>query len=228
MSKESSHRGDTTASTYIDPGADTKEGYAISKRSRTLARSVVGDASVEDRVRQRCSVAVGDFAMAGLLRFHSDPVPAALAALGNHAPIITDIRMVQVGIQKKGHRCEVLCALDFGGGIAKEQEITRSSAGFLALRERLPGSIVVIGNAPSALISLCGMIREGVRPAVVIGTPVGFVNAAESKELLRTIDIPSISTEGTRGGTPVAVAATNECITLFIEGTSNEGPGHRL
>jgi precorrin-8X/cobalt-precorrin-8 methylmutase len=72
------------------------------------------------------------------------------------------------------------------------------------------------------------MIREGVRPAVVIGTPVGFVNAAESKELLRTIDIPSISTEGTRGGTPVAVAATNECITLFIEGTSNEGPGHRL
>jgi precorrin-8X/cobalt-precorrin-8 methylmutase len=219
MSKESSHRGDTTASTYIDPGADTKEGYAISKRSRTLARSVVGDASVEDRVRQRCSVAVGDFAMAGLLRFSNDPVPSALAALGTHAPIITDIRMVQVGIQKKGHTSEVLCALDFGAEIVKEQEITRSSAGFLALRERLPGSIVVIGNAPSALISLCGMIREGVRPAVVIGAPVGFVNAAESKELLRTVDIPSISTEGTRGGTPVAVAAINECITLFIEGT---------
>jgi precorrin-8X/cobalt-precorrin-8 methylmutase len=57
---------------------------------------------------------------------------------------------------------------------------------------------------------------------------VGFVNAAESKELLRTIDIPSISTEGTRGGTPVAVAAINECITLFIEGTGNEGPADRL
>jgi len=228
MSKESSHRGDTTASTYIDPGADTKEGYAISERSRILARSVVGDASVEDRVRQRCSVAVGDFAMAGLLRFSNDPVTSALAALGTHAPIITDIRMVQVGIQKKGHTSEVLCALDFGAEIVKEQEITRSSAGFLALRERLPGSIVVIGNAPSALISLCGMIREGVRPAVVIGAPVGFVNAAESKELLRTVDIPSITTEGTRGGTPVAVAAINECITLFIEGARNEGPGHRL
>ena len=228
MSKESSHRGDTTASTYIDPGADTKEGYAISKKSRTLARSVVGNATVEDRIRQRCSVAVGDFSMAALLRFTNDPVPAVLAALDAHAPIITDIRMVQVGIQKKGHASDVLCALDFGAEIAKAQEITRSSAGFLALRERLPGSIVVIGNAPSALISLCGMIRDGVRPAVVIGAPVGFVNAAESKALLRTIAIPSISTEGTRGGTPVAVASLNECITLFIEGTGHEGPDHRL
>jgi precorrin-8X/cobalt-precorrin-8 methylmutase len=228
MSKESSHRGDTTASTYIDPGADTKEGYAISKRSRTLARSVIGNATVEDRVRQRCSVAVGDFAMADLLKFCISPVPAALAALEAHAPIITDIRMVQVGIQKKGHTSEVLCALDFGAEIAKEKEITRSSAGFLALSKKLPGSIVVIGNAPSALISLCGMIKDGVRPAVVIGTPVGFVNAAESKQLLRTLDIPSISTEGTRGGTPVAVAAMNECITLFIEGTGNAGPAHRL
>jgi precorrin-8X/cobalt-precorrin-8 methylmutase len=136
--------------------------------------------------------------------------------------------MVQVGIQKKGHASEVLCALDSGAEIAKAQEITRSSAGFLALRKRLPGSIVVIGNAPSALISLCGMIRDGVRPAVVIGAPVGFVNAAESKALLRTIDVPSVSTEGTRGGTPVAVASINECITLYIEGTGHEGPDHRL
>ena len=228
MSKESSHRGDTTASTYIDPGADTKEGYAISKKSRTLARTVVGNATVEDRIRQRCSVAVGDFAMADLLRFRFDPVPATLAALEARAPVITDIRMVQVGIQKKGLKSEVLCALDFGAEIAKAQEITRSSAGFFALKEKLPGAIVVIGNAPSALISLCGMIKDGVRPAVIIGAPVGFVNAAESKELLRTIDIPSISTEGTRGGTPVAVAAINECITIFIEGTGNEGPAHRL
>jgi precorrin-8X/cobalt-precorrin-8 methylmutase len=223
MSKESSHRGDTTASTYIDPGADTKEGYAISKKSRTLARSIVGNDTVEDRIRQRCSVAVGDFTMADLLRFNNNPVRVALAALDEHAPIITDIRMVQVGIQKKGHKSEVICALDYGAEIAKEEEITRSSAGLIALQERIPGSIVVIGNAPSALIALCGMIRDaGIRPAVVIGTPVGFVNAAESKAILRTIDIPSLSNEGTRGGTPVAVAAMNECITLFIEGAGNE------
>jgi len=217
MSKELLHHGDTTTNTYIDPGAETREAYEISKKSRTLARTMVGNANDEDRVRQRCSIAVGDFGMADLMRFQLDPVPAALTALDNGAPIITDIRMVQVGIQKKWHASEVLCALDFGAGIAKEQGITRSSAGFLALREKLEGSIVVIGNAPSALLSLCEMIKTGIRPAVIIGVPVGFVNAAESKELLRTMDVPSVSTEGTRGGTPIAVAAINECITIFIE-----------
>jgi precorrin-8X/cobalt-precorrin-8 methylmutase len=204
---------------YIDPGAQTREGYEISKKSRMLARNAIGDANPEDRIRQRCSIAVGDFSMAELIRFSGNPLAATIDALRQGAPIITDIRMVQTGIQKKGHTSEVLCALDFGADIARDRGITRSSAGFLSLRENLAGSIVVIGNAPSALLSLCGMVKEGVRPAVIIGTPVGFVNAAESKELLRTMDVPSLSTEGTRGGTPVAVAAINECITMFIEGT---------
>ena len=216
MPEESSRRADTSASTYIDPGATTKEAYLISKTSRTLAREKIGNKTPEDRVRQRCSIAVGDFAMADLMRFSGDPVTATIAALKAGAPVITDIRMVQIGIQKKGHRSEVLCALDFGSDIAKAQEITRSSAGILALRERISGSIIVIGNAPSALLVICDLIKEGIRPAVVIGTPVGFVNAAESKALLRTIEIPSISTEGTRGGTPIAVAALNECITILI------------
>ena len=203
---------------YIDPGAQTKEAYEISKKSRMMAREVIGDANPEDRIRQRCSIAVGDFSMAELIRFNRDPVSATIAALREGAPIITDIRMVQTGIQKKGHSSEVLCALDFGAEIARERGITRSSAGFLSLKEKLTGAIVVIGNAPSALLSLCEMVREGTRPAVIIGTPVGFVNAAESKEVLRTMDVPSLSTEGTRGGTPVAVAAVNECITIFVEG----------
>lgn len=219
MSRESSRHAGTTKNTYIDVGADTQEGYAISTKSRALAREAIGNETPEDRVKQRCSIAVGDFVMADLMRFNNDPIPAVIEALRNGAPIITDIRMVQIGIQKKGHRSEVLCALDFGADIVKERGITRSSAGFIALKDRLPGSIVVIGNAPSALLSLCEMVKNGVRPAAIIGAPVGFVNAAESKALLRTIDIPSISSEGTRGGTPVAVAAANECITMFIEET---------
>lgn len=218
MSKELLRHGDTTGNTYIDPGADTREAYEISKKSRMLARTMVGNANDEDRIRQRCSVAVGDFGMADLLRFCNDPVPAAITALRQGSPIITDIRMVQVGIQKKGHASEVICALDSGAEIARERGITRSSAGFIALEKKLAGSIVVIGNAPSALLSLCKMIEAGICPAIVIGAPVGFVNAAESKELLRMTGVPSISTEGTRGGTPVAVAAMNECITIFIEG----------
>jgi len=155
--------------------------------------------------------------MAGLLRFQKKPVEAGLAALSRSAPLITDIRMVQVGIQKKGHESPVLCALDHGADLAAAREITRSSAGILALRDRLDGSVIVIGNAPSALLAVCALVRDGCRPALVIGTPVGFVKAAESKEELRTLDIPSVSNEGTRGGTPVAVAAMNEIITIHAE-----------
>jgi len=150
---------------YIDPGADTPEGYQISRTSRALARQVIGDRTVEDRIRQRCAIAVGDFVMADLVRFRGDAVAAGLAALERGAPIVTDIHMVQMGIRKKEHTSEVLCALDFGAEISAERGITRSSAGFLALRDSLEGSIVVIGNAPSSLLSLCTMIREGVRPA---------------------------------------------------------------
>ncbi|MBI0584277.1 MAG: precorrin-8X methylmutase [Methanomassiliicoccus sp.] len=218
MSEGSSRREATTGSTYIDLGADTEEGYSISRRSRQLARSTLGDNGPEDRIRQRCSIAVGDFAMADLMRFVNGPVRAGLDALGDGAAIFADIRMVQIGIQKKGHSSLVDCLLDHGADLARTRGITRTSAGMLALGERLNGSIVVIGNAPSCLLSLCEMHPRGVRPALVIGCPVGFVNAAESKEELRKLDVPSVSTQGTRGGTPVAVAALNEIITMFAEG----------
>jgi precorrin-8X/cobalt-precorrin-8 methylmutase len=226
MGEESSRPGDTTGSTYTDLAAVTPEAYAIASTSRNLAREQVGNATPEDRIRQRCSIAVGDFAMADLMLFAGDPVDAGLAALERRAPIITDIRMVQTGILKRGHASEVVCALDYGEEIALARGITRTSAGFVALRDRMEGAIVVIGNAPSALLVLCDMIREGVRPALVIGTPVGFVNAAESKELLRTIDVPSVSNVGTRGGTPVAVAAINEIITIHAERAGHAGPGY--
>ena len=216
MSKGSSPQEDITGNTYTDLGATTKEAYQISEKSRKMAKKAIGDQDYEDRVRQRCSIAVGDFAMAPLLRFIRDPVHAGFHALERQAPLITDIHMVQVGIQKKGHRSEVICALDYAGS-ASELGVTRSRAGILSLAGRLDGAIVVIGNAPSALLSLCDLIREGHTPSLVVGTPVGFVNAAESKALLRTLPVPSISNEGTRGGTPVAVAAINEIITIYAE-----------
>lgn len=216
MREELSPQGDTTENTYTDLGATTDEAYRISKKSRTLAKKTLGDHDYEDRIRQRCSIAVGDFAMAPLLRFVRNPVHAGLDALVHEAPLITDIRMVQVGIQKKGHNSDVICALDHADSAAS-LGITRSRAGILALAGMLDGAVVVIGNAPSALLSLCDLIREGHSPALVVGTPVGFVNAAESKDLLRTLPIPSISNEGTRGGTPVAVAAINEIITIYAE-----------
>lgn len=217
MSKGSLPHGDTTGNTYIDLGADTEEGYSISSRSRELARKALGDDGPEDRIRQRCSISVGDFAMGGLMRFRNGPIEAGLAALRDGRPIFTDIRMVQMGIQKKGHRSKVECVLDHGSELSRENGITRTSAGMLALQRELDGSIVVIGNAPSSLLTLCSLCERGVRPALVVGCPVGFVNAAESKVTLQSLDLPSISNEGTRGGTPVAVAAMNEIITMFVE-----------
>jgi len=225
MSKGSLRREDTTGSMYIDLGATTPEAYAISHTSRMLARKTLGNSGPEDRVRQRCSVAVGDFSFAELMRFERDPVAAGMAALSRGADVYTDIRMVEAGIQKRGHSSKVRCALDRGGEIATATGITRTSAGFQALGRELDGSIVVVGNAPSALMAVCRMIEHGARPALVVGTPVGFVNAAESKEVLRATDVPSISNVGTRGGTPVAVASMNELITMFSE-VGHEGPGN--
>ncbi|NLV26123.1 MAG: precorrin-8X methylmutase [Methanomicrobiales archaeon] len=219
MPEECSPPGDTTENMntdYTDIGADTAEGYAISSKSRELARRMIGNNGPLDRIRQRCSIAVGDFAMADLMRFHGDPVKAGLSALKNRSTIYTDIRMVQTGIQKKGHFSEVKCILDTPFTPDSTGK-TRTSLALMALGKQLDGSIIVIGNAPSALLALCDLIKKGTIPALVIGIPVGFVNAAESKELLRTLDIPSISNEGTRGGTPVAVAAMNEIITMFAE-----------
>ncbi|MDD1668357.1 MAG: precorrin-8X methylmutase [Methanomicrobiales archaeon] len=201
--------------TFIDPGARTEAARAISRKSRTIARAAIGDRTPEDRIRQRCAIAVGDLAMAKLLRFRNDPVGAGLDALRSGATLIADIRMVHAGILKTGHRSPLLCALDAGTPVAREGT-TRTAAGFHALEERLNGAIIVVGNAPSALFAVCELIDRGRDPALVIGTPVGFVQAAESKELLRTLPVPSISTEGTRGGSPVAVAAMNEIITVFM------------
>jgi len=201
---------------YTDIGATTPEAMEISRKSRRLISELVGNRTSEDRIRQRCVIATGDPSVAEILRFRHDPVDAGLKALEKGAPILVDIRMVEAGVVKKGHHSRIEAFIGRGDLLAQEQGITRTSAGVLALQEHLSGSIVVIGNAPSALLTLCRLMEEGTaRPELVIGAPVGFVNAAESKELLRQMDVPSISTEGTRGGTPIAVAAINEIINIY-------------
>jgi precorrin-8X/cobalt-precorrin-8 methylmutase len=123
--------------------------------------------------------------------------------------------MVEMGIVKKGHNSAVMTLLGAGDNLAASSGITRTSAGVFSRQNELSGAIIVIGNAPSALMALCELIESGmVMPALVIGAPVGFVNADKSKERLRKAAVPSISTVGTRGGTPIAVAAINEIINM--------------
>jgi len=202
---------------YSDIGASTPEALEISRKSRRLIAELIGDKSPEDRIKQRCVIATGDPTIAEILRFRQDPVNAGLKALEQRAKILVDIKMVEAGIIKKSHRSSIYTFIGRGDSLAKERGITRTSAGVLNCQKELPGSIVVIGNAPSALLTLCQIMEASTsRPALVVGAPVGFVNAAESKERLRSIDVPSISTEGTRGGTPIAVASMNEIINMFV------------
>jgi precorrin-8X/cobalt-precorrin-8 methylmutase len=201
---------------YTDIGATTPEALEISRKSRRLISEMIGDDTFEDKIKQRCVIATGDPSVAEILRFHGRPGEAGLQALERGAPIFADIKMVQAGILKKGHNSPIETFIGQGDALAEAKGITRTSAGVMALQEKLSGSIIVIGNAPSALLTLCDLIESGkVLPRLVIGAAVGFVNAAESKERLREIDVPSISTAGTRGGTPIAVAAINEIINAY-------------
>jgi precorrin-8X/cobalt-precorrin-8 methylmutase len=198
-------------------GARTKEAIEISEKSRAIVRDIVKGDSPEDRIRQRCVIATGDPVFADLMKLSNGSIEAGLEAIKRGSTIFTDIRMAQVGITKRGHNCSVRCILDDGEEMAEKTGMTRTSAGFVALEEELNDSIIVIGNAPSATLTVCDMIGRGLKPALIIATPVGFVNAAESKEAVRHLDVPSITCVGTRGGTPVAVAVVNELVEMAAE-----------
>jgi precorrin-8X/cobalt-precorrin-8 methylmutase len=200
----------------IDFGARTREAKEINEKSWSIAGRIVKGDTLRDRIIKRCVIATGDPAFSELMRFNNDPINAGFEAIKNGAPIFTDIRMAQVGITKRGHKCDVKCVLDEGLDIAEKTGVTRTSAGFMALENKLNGAIIVIGNAPSAALTVCRMIEEGLHPALLVATPVGFVNAAESKELVRTLFVPSITCVGTRGGTPVAVAVVNELVEIAL------------
>ncbi len=159
--------------------------------------------------------ATADFEFRDLLRFRNDPVKNGVRALRSGAPIVTDTHMVRAGI-----RDDLVEALE--GNLvcrikekktrqhANQQNTTCSRAAFERSREKLDRGIAVVGMAPTALDHLVHTIREErIRPEVVIGVPVGFVGAADSKKRLANLSVPSIYTKGRKGGSPVAAAVVN-------------------
>ncbi len=196
-------------------GASTAEAQRIALLSKQIVSKIVADDSAEGRVKQRVVMATGNSAFSGIVRFCNDPITAGVTAIQEGRCVYTDINMACVGISKDIER--------FGGNVRCElpdkmstvnSEKTRASAGFLRLGESLNNAIVVVGNAPSAAMTVAEMVRNGIRPALIVATPVGFVNAAESKKVIRALDVPSITTVGTQGGTSVAVAIINELIAI--------------
>jgi len=159
----------------------------------------------------------GDFDFLTSIIFHDKAVSAGLKAVEEKKIIFTDVTMVQAGINKKlGH--DVRCVLNDPEvmELASHEGITKASAGMKSLSHKLDGNIIAIGNAPTALIELVNMIKNnGLKPALIVGIPVGFVNAKESKSYLTTIkDVPYITNRGQKGGSTVAVAIINALIKM--------------
>jgi precorrin-8X/cobalt-precorrin-8 methylmutase len=159
----------------------------------------------------------GDPQLASLIRFSPGAVSSGLSAIAKGSPVFTDVRMVAAGINRHlAGACPVSCAMDETKG--RKPNPTRAAAAMRHLGKRLNGAIVAIGNAPTALLALLELVdSDGVKPALVVGMPVGFVQAKESKDELIKRDIPYVTIAGTRGGSALAVATVNALLKIAVE-----------
>ena len=197
---------------YIRDGATIyARSFAIIRSEAKLARF----SSQEERVAVRIIHACGMVEVADDIVFSYGAVAAARRALSEGAPILCDANMVAHGVTRARLPAEnaVLCTLSDPRVAALAQRLgaTRSAAALEFWGERLGGAVVAIGNAPTALFHLLEMLEKGApRPAAIIGMPVGFVGAAESKEALSAQQVvPYIVVKGRKGGSAMAAAAVN-------------------
>jgi precorrin-8X/cobalt-precorrin-8 methylmutase len=196
---------------------------AIEARSFDIIRELLPDLTTDDErempIILRVIHTTGDPSIAKQIRIHPLAIDAGLSALRAGASILADVKMVAAGINKtlaNKYGCQVTCVIDQPevAELAQRQHITRSAAAFQSFRDQIDGSIIAIGNAPTALFTLLDCVDAGYRPALIVGTPVGFVGAAESKAALVKRNIPFITIEGTRGGSATSAAIVNALMKL--------------
>ncbi len=165
--------------------------------------------------------AEGDAGIAPLVKFSPDGVEAGLTALSSQTPVVTDVRMVEMGISKallKNANLATACMIDAPevADRARREGTTRSVAAIRELSPQISGAVCAIGNAPTALLALLDLIDAGeVSPSLVIGMPVGFVACAESKDELVKRNVPYITVMGRRGGSSAAAATVNALLDLL-------------
>ncbi|MCX5398127.1 precorrin-8X methylmutase [Streptomyces sp. NBC_00102] len=196
-----------------------KDGPAIYRQSFATIRAEADLAGLPADVSQVAVRMIHACGMVDLVRdlaFSPTAVADARAALRGGAPILCDVAMVASGVTRKRLPAEneVVCTLSDPSvpELARKMGTTRSAAALELWRDRLEGSVVAIGNAPTALFRLLEMIEEGAPlPAAVIGVPVGFIGAAESKEALAAhgSGVQHLVVRGRRGGSALAAAAVN-------------------
>ncbi|MEW1692563.1 precorrin-8X methylmutase [Streptomyces sp. NPDC091265] len=196
-----------------------KDGPAIYRQSFATIRAeadLTGLPADVSQVAVRMIHACGMVDLVRALAFTPDVVRRARAALRAGAPVLCDVSMVASGITRRRLPAdnEVVCTLSDPAvpALAAELGTTRSAAALELWRDRLDGAVVAVGNAPTALFRLLEMIEEGApRPAAVIGVPVGFVGAVESKDALAAhpSGLEHLIVRGRRGGSAIAAAAVN-------------------
>lgn len=201
-------------------GASTKEGYEIAEKSRKIIKILINHKTDHLKPSERAIVerivhSTADPEYADITRMSGNFVNESLKSIEKGMDILTDINMVRVGINR--YRGDVKCYINSERAIeiAKDEGITRAAAAMrVAASEGFEG-IVAVGNAPTALLEVLKLIENGdMAVKSIVGVPVGFVGAAESKKALQKTEIPYIVTEGPKGGTPVAVAIINSLINL--------------
>lgn len=178
----------------------------------------------ELKIVERCIHTSGDVELEPFIRIHSQAIEAGLEALRNGARIITDVEMARAGIAKKqlvtlGGTAECFLSDPRIPEKASEWGLTRTMTALRLNKEQLQGAIVAIGNAPTALVEVLELAQNPeTRPALIVGVPVGFVGAKESKDLLwEHQEIPSITVLGNRGGSPLAATCVNALIYMAVK-----------
>ena len=197
-----------------------KQPMAIENKSfEIIAPYLPKNLSAEEiKIYSRIIHAAGDVDYSNIIKISAGAIESGLNAIRAGKNIYTDVEMVRTGINKrelKKYGGEIFCKIadDDVKIFAEREKITRAMAAMRMFGESLNGSIIAIGNAPTALFEVLGM---EIKPALIIGVPVGFVGAADSKaELASQNKIPFITVSGTKGGSSIAVAAVNALIYLL-------------
>lgn len=201
-----------------------KSPMEIENKSMDIIDEVMGDTSFDEEetiVAKRMIHTTGDFDYRKIIIFKNDFLNIAKDSIKNGGTIYTDTKMAYMGINKKAlskTNCTLKYFIDDEEVHTRSKELgtTRSAYAIdMAVEEGI--DMFVIGNAPTALFRLLELVKEGkVNPKFIIGVPVGFVGAKESKEYLRKFNIPSISTEGYKGGSNVAASIVNALLYMVV------------
>ncbi|ATB40781.1 hypothetical protein CYFUS_006237 [Cystobacter fuscus] len=180
----------------------------------------------EWQVVRRIIHATADFEFKELARFSPDAIAEGIRALRAGSPVLADVKMILAGLNEErlaSYGCRTHCFISDEDVIAAARE-AGSTRAIESMRKAhrlglLNGAIVAVGNAPTALLEVARLVKEeGARPALVIGVPVGFVSAAESKEAVLELSVPHIAVRGRKGGSTIAVSIIHALLMLSADG----------